>query len=367
MILRRRSRSRLAPSASASFARAAPLALALSVQAAVLIAPPASAQPPKSTPTAADPMAEAKQRFNEGLALADKNDYEAARLKFNQAYSLLKTASVLFNLARAEQLSGHHVEALEHYRLFQKQANDPKITDAERSRATEALLDLKKKVGQITIEAPPGTSVSVDGKTLDSIPPDPLAVIPGKHLLEAVIEGKTKQVEVDAQPGATVVASFIEKTSSTPPDKTPEQPPPVVETERDTMGYVVPVSLATLGILALGVGIGTRVAAGSKSDDAAAAAKEPGAINGCSGVTSPACNAVRDAAESERDLKNVSTVGLVVGGAAIVGAVATYFLWPKSSASTEKKSGLSHPPAKKPALIPVVSEGYGGVLLRSAW
>jgi hypothetical protein len=59
-------------------------------------------QPPQQDAATRDAMA----RFNEGLALHDQGKDEDARTKFLQAYAIVKRPSILFNLARSEQLSG---------------------------------------------------------------------------------------------------------------------------------------------------------------------------------------------------------------------------------------------------------------------
>src|SRR4029079_7325109 len=80
----------------------------------------------------------AKTRFEEGLELADAGKHEPARLKFQQAYAVFKAPAVLYNLARSEQLTGHELEALEHFRLFLRVgATDVKITDAMREKAKQ--------------------------------------------------------------------------------------------------------------------------------------------------------------------------------------------------------------------------------------
>src|SRR5262245_57794414 len=78
-------------------------------------------------------FAEGRARFNEGIKLAEAGDHDAARIKFDQAWTVLKAPAVLFNLARSEQLSGRHLEALLHYRAFTK-LSDPKISDAMRQQ-----------------------------------------------------------------------------------------------------------------------------------------------------------------------------------------------------------------------------------------
>jgi tetratricopeptide (TPR) repeat protein len=80
-------------------------------------------------------LTEAQARFKEGLDLADANNHEASRLKFQQAWSVYKSPAVLYNLARSEQLTGHDIEAFEHFREFLKMPPDPKVTEAHKRKA----------------------------------------------------------------------------------------------------------------------------------------------------------------------------------------------------------------------------------------
>jgi len=77
--------------------------------AVLLLAPAARAD--------AQAEAEAAARFEEGNKLWQYGNHEAARLKYVQAYAVLKADGVLFNLARAEMTVGHTEEA---YRLFRE-------------------------------------------------------------------------------------------------------------------------------------------------------------------------------------------------------------------------------------------------------
>ena len=147
-------------------------------------------------------VAEAKKRFDEGLELADTGKHEPARLKFQQAWSVFKAPAVLYNLARSEQLTGHELEALEHFKLFLKvAATDVKVTDAMREKARQNVIELSPKVGQVDIDVPPNARVSVDGKPLDETPKEPVPVQPGRHRIEATFEGKVKSVSVECAAG----------------------------------------------------------------------------------------------------------------------------------------------------------------------
>ena len=92
----------------------------------------------------------------EGLELADAGKHEPARLKFQQAWAVFKAPAVLYNLARTEQLTGHDLVALEHFKLFLKVgASDSKITDAMRDKAKQNVTELSRKM---SLSANPGRS-----------------------------------------------------------------------------------------------------------------------------------------------------------------------------------------------------------------
>ena len=163
-------------------------------------------------------MTEARQRYNEGIKLADESNHEAARLKFSQAWMLLKSPAILFNLARSEQLSGHLVEALEHFRLFVSLGADSKVTEQQREHAKEFVTELTGKVGQVEIDAAPNSQIAIDGKSVEWTPQaEPIAVMPGSHEVTATLEGKTTRVTVDATAGAIVKAKL--KPEAPPPPK----------------------------------------------------------------------------------------------------------------------------------------------------
>ena len=78
-------------------------------------------------------VAEAQERFKEGLELADQNKHEPARLKFQQAYAVFKAPAVLYN-------------ALEHSAPGQSQPDRRQGTDAMREKARQNVEDLAKRV-----------------------------------------------------------------------------------------------------------------------------------------------------------------------------------------------------------------------------
>ena len=276
---------------------------------------------------------EAKLRFGEGLDLADAGKHEPARLKFQQAWAVFKSPAVLYNLARSEQLTGHEMEALEHYRQFTRlSSTDAKITDAMREKARSNAAELAKKVGQVEIEVPSTARVTVDGKALEESPPrEPVPVAPGRHTIEATFEGRLKSVVVECTAGTITRAKldFESGGSSTYP--------PGEERRHASSGrWIVPTILGVAGLAGIGLGVGMGASSQSAKDEAdQLRGANPGL---CSAPPLGECatyDAKREDAESAATL---SYVGYIAGGALLAGAVATIVFWPKSKERAASKA-----------------------------
>jgi hypothetical protein len=290
-------------------------------------------------------VAEAKERFKEGIELADAGKHEPARLKFQQAWAVFKSPTLLFNLARTEQLTGRDLEAVEHYRLFVKiAATDIKVTDAMRDKARQNLVELGRKVGQVDIDAPKAARLTVDGKPLDETPSEPVAVAPGKHVIEATFEGRVRSVTVECGAGATVKARIEFEAVA---GGNTEPPPPGGGHSGWSTGRIVTVSALSAGAIVGGVLFFVfHGKAQGNVDDAKAL------LNGgsCIGVTSPECTKAASL-KSDRDSNvTLSTVSLIAGGALAAGAVATALLWPKGTMESAR-------------LTPMVGAGVAGANL----
>src|SRR5580704_986921 len=160
------------------------VAIVALLAAAILASPGALAQTELATK-------EAESRFKEGLAHHDAGDEEGARLSFLQAFSVLKRPNILFNLARAEQLTGHPVDAIGHYKLF---VADNTVTGVDRETARKRILELSALVGHVIIEAPSGADLWIDGQMLPRKAPlgEPADVSAGMHTVQARLEDQTK-------------------------------------------------------------------------------------------------------------------------------------------------------------------------------
>lgn len=296
-------------------------------------------------------LAEARQRFDEGLKYADENNHEAARLKFSQAWAVFKSPPVLYNLARSEQLTGHDLEALEHFREFSKMGADPKITDAQRAKAKENIVELEKKVGQIDFDVPPGALLKVDGKALAEVPREPLPIAPGKHTVEAMFEGKVRSVTIECAAGARTKAKLVFESGSI------TEPPPEGEPTFWSTGRTVGAILMGAGVVGVGVGIGFQLASSSTKDDAARTRESlSDQRSGCFGDAAngnATCDGLRSLEDDYKTQSALRTTFIGAGAALLVGGAALFI--------------VSGPGRKEPTrgarLIPVASGKEAGVVL----
>ncbi|MFO0672060.1 MAG: hypothetical protein U0235_20950 [Polyangiaceae bacterium] len=77
----------------------------------------------------------ARARFQEGVSLYDKGQYEAARAAFLQAYALRKHPAVLLNLAQSSLRSGRPLEASKYFQQYLRESSN--LTAAQRRRRQE--------------------------------------------------------------------------------------------------------------------------------------------------------------------------------------------------------------------------------------
>jgi len=285
----------------------------------------------------------------EALQLADAGKAEPARLKFQQAWAVFKAPAVLYNLARAEQLTGHDLEALDHFRLFLRVgATDVKITDAMRDKAKQNAAELAKKVGQVDIEVPPTARVSVDGKPLDETPKEPVPVQPGRHTIEAAFDGRVKSVTVECAAGTVVKAKLDFEAGG-------GSEPPGEERPKGSAYWVVPTVLGVAGLVGIGVGIGFAASSQSaKSDSEDIRRANPGV---CAQSTElcASYDSKRSDAESAATL---SYVGYIAGGALLAGAAVTAIvLWPRAKEHNAKTPSRG---IHADAVTPLVGNGTMG-------
>ncbi len=283
-------------------------------------------------------LAEAKERFREGLDLSDAGNDDAARVKFAQAWALFKSPPVLYNLGRAELRSGHRVEALAHLRQFASAGPDTKITEAQREKARGFIAELLTQLGQVRFSAPSGTVIKLDGRLVEDWAREPVVVEPGPHVVEATnAAGRTKRSEVTCQAGQTARVDL-----AWAPDP-PADPSTLGKTtprakEADGPGaarWIVPGILGVAGLSGIAVGVGFGISSQSAKDRENDYRARFVGVCGSPGNPSQ-CDTLKGLSSDVDSRGTISLIGYVAGGALIAGAAATLLFWPKAPPSVPR-------------------------------
>jgi hypothetical protein len=122
-----------------------------------------------TVPAAADP-ATAEALFQEGRALIDRGELEAACAKFEGSQASEPSGGTLLNLADCRARQGRTATAWAHFvaaeRLSRVQGRQEQAAEAQRRRA-----ELEPSLSTLTLHAaakPPGLEVKVNGRSLDA-------------------------------------------------------------------------------------------------------------------------------------------------------------------------------------------------------
>ncbi len=333
-----------------ALAAAASLSLVAKASSAQPPAAPAPAAPSPAQPTPDQARADAHKRLNEGLDRYGRGDYDGARIAFQQAYSVLASVDLLYNLARAEVKSGHALEALVHIRQILR---DPKATPDDHTKAARLFDEANRVTAHVAIEAPAGAEIVIDHVPSGEAPVnEPFDVTPGKHVCEARANGTTRVIEVTASVGDVVTARFALDAARAPtvsapvpvaappaavaqqPADTNEPPPEHVAPHHHESNarVVVPLVIGAAAVVAVGVGVGLGLVSKGKESDAEdfRASHAPGF---CANSTSSACTQYANILDSQQQATSVERALLIGGGVLAVGAVVTYLVWPHRSHS----------------------------------
>ncbi|HEY2515501.1 MAG TPA: hypothetical protein VGI39_31755, partial [Polyangiaceae bacterium] len=145
--------------------------------------------------------AQAEIRFREGLELHAAGKERDARIRFEEAYAILgDNPNILMNLAREEQLTGDEALAARHYRKCLK---SEKLNDKARALAEKFLAELQQSLAQLSVLAPNGTTLLIDGKLVPGPFEETIYVTPGPHSLIARLgTGEERADDVKATPAA---------------------------------------------------------------------------------------------------------------------------------------------------------------------
>lgn len=142
---------------------------------------------------------EARARFVQATEAADRGDLETARALYASVWLVRQTYDVAMNLAEIEAHLGRDADAATHaacaLALF------PPSEDPDTRRHLAALLERSRTgLAEVTVTAPAGARVSVDGGFVGTAPlAAPVFLLPGRRALEAASGGRTTRTDIEAK------------------------------------------------------------------------------------------------------------------------------------------------------------------------
>jgi hypothetical protein len=298
----------------------------------------ASPSPARAEPPAARPVApgaeEALQRYQEGIAARQQNDWEKARTLLLESWALQHHFQTAANLGEMELKVGKHREAAEHLAYFLKEA-PASIPDADRARGQGLLDQARASLGTLRLVIASDAEVYVDGQKVENVPLNRLLLVePGRRRVEARRRGSPSITETrDVAAGAIVEVSLVAL-----PRRAPE-PLPVNRSDGPQKWIVVTGVAATALGAAMGAGFAIASEVNRHERD-----EHDAATRGCHGG---ACEEYNVPERARGHFLTASLVSFLAAGAIGAGTL-TYSLVTRAK---ETKGGVTA----------TVSAGPGGV------
>lgn len=170
---------------------------------ALSLVPAAEAQTP-------DARAEARARFERGVALFDEGRLDAALAEFQEAYRIAPSYAVFFNLGQVHARLGNAVEAVEAFERYLAEGGD-RVPAPRRALVERELATQRARIATLVIEVDaPGASISVDGSVVAQTPlTEPIRVTVGEHVIGVRAGGyEPQQRRISVAGGVTETVRF---------------------------------------------------------------------------------------------------------------------------------------------------------------
>jgi hypothetical protein len=328
----------------------------------------ASALPVHAQPNDSEKKAAAQALFDEARKLTSDDKFAEACPKFTESVRLDPTMGTKFYLADCLEHIGRLASAWAYYVEVADGARAAGLKDRE-TFARERVAAILPKLGRLTVvvsestRGVAGLSVKRDGFAVsDALWGTALPVDPGAHVISATATGKAPwetRVEVK-EPGQTLTVEVPALTDAATPEPVPtstvtEPPPPPPPPSGSSGQRIAGFAVGAVGLVGLGVGVAFGVSAiGKKSDSNAAGHCDSRNL----------CDDIGLALRKEGiNAATLSTVGFIVGGAALVGGVVLLITAPRSPS----QGATAAHRVKGTAFEPSLRIGPAGVAATVRW
>ncbi len=282
---------------------------------------------PAAPAVSASSTAEARERFQRGVALYREGSFDAALAEFRRAYDIAPNYRVLYNLAQVQVERHDSVAALKLFGQYLQQGGSE--IDAERRAQVERdMQSLRGRVADLTVESNvSGAQLSIDGIESGTLPlAGPVQVNSGVRqvtLAKPGFQSVSRSLTIaGAQPLRLTLT--LQPLDGGAPGNGPAGVPASTPTSERSHGLSTPfwVSAIATGVFA-GTAVTFGVVTGNRNQ------KLDDELN----RYPPDPHAIDDARQS---VKTSAALTDVFTGASIVAAVATVYFALTSSGSSEK-------------------------------
>jgi len=143
-------------------------------------------------PAPNDAKAEARSRFDGGLALFEEGNNAAALAEFQRAYELIPNPVVLFNIGLVYAAMDRPAEAAQ---ALQKVVKEPAgLSPDILARANQTLSQQLGRIAEVSVECNVAATIEVDNVEAATAPlAGPLKLAGGSHIVGAIAAGYTPQ------------------------------------------------------------------------------------------------------------------------------------------------------------------------------
>jgi hypothetical protein len=155
--------------------------------------------------------AEARERFDRGLALFEKGENAAALAEFKRAYELIANPVVLYNMGLVYAAMYRPIEAVDALDRFLGEAG--KATAEQQRQARKVRDEQAARIASLTVVTDHPATIEIDGLAAGSTPMStPLRVTSGAHAITALSPGyqpARREVTLAGQVNETVTLTLV--------------------------------------------------------------------------------------------------------------------------------------------------------------